>query len=830
LLVAGIAVGAGLLAHPPTAAEQPRAKAAEKPPAARSDLLGDRLPSGALARLGTLRFRQRATIVGVAYAPDGQTVVTGGRDGSLRAWDDATGRERWRLPRDGGDRLPVGESEGRGFLPLAYSPDGQRLATPGPDNSVVLRDPATGREVLTLRGHDKALVALAFGPDGTVLLSMDMGRAVRAWDPATGKGSLKVAGRKSRVVAFAAVGETIATGGEEGVSLWDAASGDGAGHLPRIRTWVHSLAFAPDCATLAVGDREGHVYLWDRVGRRVRAVLDGKTHHHAHALCFSPDSKTLAVSSRGVVLWDVASEKEVGRSAAGDYAAAFSPDGKTLALASDAVLVFADARTGRDKPAPPGHTATPCALAFSPDGKTLASGDQDKAVRFWEPATGKDTTSQRGHGIHTGCLAFSPDGRLLLAGASPSGLWADPVVCLWEAASGKELLRFPGHKSAVARVLFLPDGKTFLTGSNDGDVAVWESATGKEVHRFLGVMNSVNDVALAPDGKSLAAAGYVSVPGPDTEIEGVIRLLDSQTGEERLTVHAGWDPVRGVGFTRDGRSLASAVYGEPPRLWEAATGLPRLRQVGGAAEVRGLAVSPDGRHLALGGADGSVRLFDLRTGQEVRRWDGHVGYVAALAFSPDGRLLASGSEDTTVLVWDLTALPAPAAPAAVPSAAELAGLWDDLADDGPEAYRAIGRLAAAPKEAVPLLRQKVRPAAAPDAKELARLLADLDADKFAAREGATAELRRLGDLAGPALRRYLVGAPPPEGRRRAARIVGELDRHVPPREQLRELRAVEALEWAGGGAAVEVLRALAAGAEESRLTREARAALARQRP
>jgi hypothetical protein len=68
--------------------------------------------------------------------------------------------------------------------------------------------------VLTLRGHNKALVALVFGPDGTALLSIDMGRAVRAWDPATGKGSLKVAGRKSRVVAFAADGKTIATGGE----------------------------------------------------------------------------------------------------------------------------------------------------------------------------------------------------------------------------------------------------------------------------------------------------------------------------------------------------------------------------------------------------------------------------------------------------------------------------------------------------------------------------------------------------------------------------------------------------------------------------------------
>ena len=113
---------------------------------------------------------------------------------------------------------------------------------------------------------------------------------------------------------------------------------------------------------------------------------------------------------------------------------------------------------------------------------------------------------------------------------------------------------------------------------------------------------------------------------------------------------------------------------------------------------------------------------------------------------------------------------------------------------------------------------------APDAATVARLLADLENRSFDKRGRATKELRRLGDRAGPALREFLRGAPTLEGRRRAEEIVAELERAVVPREQLRDLRAVEALEWAG---ATDVLRKLAAGMPEARLTREAKAALVR---
>src|SRR5262249_29827313 len=151
-------------------------------------------------------------------------------------------------------------------LPIAYSPNSKQLATPGPDHAVVIREAATGRSVLTLRGPGKPVVALAFAPDGKTLFAMDQGQAVRSWD-ADGKERLNLAGRRTRGAAFALSPDdkTIATGGEDGVRLWDAARGTELVRLP-VRPRVCSVAFSPDGGTLAVGDEAGSVHLWDRGG------------------------------------------------------------------------------------------------------------------------------------------------------------------------------------------------------------------------------------------------------------------------------------------------------------------------------------------------------------------------------------------------------------------------------------------------------------------------------------------------------------------------------------------------------------------------------------
>jgi hypothetical protein len=124
-----------------------------------------------------------------------------------------------------------------------------------------------------------------------------------------------------------------------------------------------------------------------------------------------------------------------------------------------------------------------------------------------------------------------------------------------------------------------------------------------------------------------------------------------------------------------------------------------------------------------------------------------------------------------------------------------------------------------------MLRVKVRPVAAVDSRRLARLVADLDDPEFRVRDRAAQELKDLGELAAPALQQVLTGQPSAEVRRRAETLLAASSELTA--EQLRGLRAVEALEHARSAEARQVLQSLAEGAPAARLTQEAKAALAR---
>jgi hypothetical protein len=173
----------------------------------------------------------------------------------------------------------------------------------------------------------------------------------------------------------------------------------------------------------------------------------------------------------------------------------------------------------------------------------------------------------------------------------------------------------------------------------------------------------------------------------------------------------------------------------------------------------------------------------------------------------------------------------PTAGGAEPPAPEgLETLWADLGTDDPvKAQQAIAALVAQAAQTVPFLKERLQPVPRPDPTRLTRLIADLDNARFAARESATRELKRLGELAEPALRKALAERPSPEARRRMEQVLETHKgrRFKPPPGQRRQARAVEVLELIGDPSARRLLEALAGGAPAAPLTRDARGALER---
>jgi len=525
----------------------------------------------------------------MAFSPDGKLLATvGNRESQAKFWDPASGAELFTLshpswlsvapgvdlvaneivfsPAERGTHFAISlSSRGVGlgrievwdltarqrvqtlagrfredpFLPLAFNPEGTRLAAPrGPDGRAAIWDVASGNLLFNLKESGNDII---YSANGKRLLSGSGGGRAKVFDAETGEEVLALVGHTGIVISVAEspgcveppaapfewCGTHLATASDDGtVRVWDISP---AGNQELLTVPGTNFALNQDEMRLSTVilppyDPDGvtiSIQAWDLpAGFGVPQLVQASGYTSSSTRLdagfrwywFFPAQGILAATfDNGFRFWDVTEEgKEL-------YPVSCCP------FRNDTAVSFSSKREPR------------AAIAYRKEG-TVMVWDlvADENIRTLQVAEPNDLA----------WLSLSPDGERLAT------MNNDTTVETWNVTTGQKLLTLPGPASLDSNLRFSPDGKWLVVSDCTGTVAVWDAATGEKKLTLSSNLACIEGVGFSPDGKLIAANSF----------RRGLKILDFETGQELLTL-----PFTGgldVQFTPDGTRLIVAVEEE----------------------------------------------------------------------------------------------------------------------------------------------------------------------------------------------------------------------------------------------------------------------------
>ncbi|MEQ8751905.1 MAG: hypothetical protein RID09_00105 [Coleofasciculus sp. G1-WW12-02] len=437
---------------------------------------GKDLQNASLSEYCTEPFPQNLGLIkGLASSPDGEHLVTVGKDGdTINLWDEAS---------DEFQQLPIPTKDNETFTSVAFSPDEKRLA----------------------------IASASAAEDETGL--------VRIWDITQNAIVEQFDTRQGELysVAFSPLdSRQLVTGGGDGtVKVWDISSNRPA-QLSTTQGTIQRMEFSPNQKLLATINKNNQLNLWNvredgTLSLNPAAEIVQQQHGGVKNVTFSPDSKTLILVGNDdtIKLWNM-SNNQINSFVTQQQqiqSLAASPNKRKLAtIGSNGILKLWQIQNGNLSPIDISKSQLSRSqinsLAFSANGKQLATA-QGNILKLWTVSWGKLSNQsvdqfQTQQPIQS--VAFSPNSKKVATAGSQG------MLKLWD-TNGNLLDQIPTQQTSITRLVFSPNSNIIATIGQDGTLKLWDTSDKSEAklslistHPDQGVAN----VAFSQDGKFLA--------------------------------------------------------------------------------------------------------------------------------------------------------------------------------------------------------------------------------------------------------------------------------------------------------------------------------------
>ncbi len=609
----------------------------------------------------------RSRVAHAAFSPDGRRLVTASNDNSAKLWDVQSGKEIVSF----GGLQPANFADS--FYHAAFSPDGSRIALASsgsqfslwdaetgsliakpstnafvahaifsPDGRLIvttdrfggpaqLWDAKTGAVIGQLSGHEAGHYYATFSPDSRSIVTASADGTAGVWNTDTQERRLVLRGHTDKVfhADFSPDGRQVVTVSKDGTGrIWATNSGKSVAVLAGHTGEVRHAAFSPDGGSVVTSSRDGTAKLWDARNGSLVTTLAGHAEGVTHAVFSNDGRRVLSTGDKTARVWNLSGERDaVTLSGAREPigAAVFSPSGDLVATGSgiltsvgetstDSVVRLWSTKTGALVGELRGHTQQIKDLQFTRDGRRLVSVSWDKSVRVWDVMNHRTLQVILGPFV---TAALSPGDDIVATGSSNGD------VGLWNLSTGAKLADLPGHREPVVRLDFSLDGRLLASASWDHTGRIWDVGKHSQVSVLTGHSDGVRWIAFSPDGSRVATAAGHKEYNRESD-DNTVRVWDSRTGREILTLSDHQEQVNHVVFSPDGRLIATSSG------YDAGDGVTGTRS-----------------------KDNSARIWDANTGHQVLVLKDHSGPVTMAAFAPGNDRIVTASEDHTARVWRL---------------------------------------------------------------------------------------------------------------------------------------------------------------------------------